>query len=291
MEVLENMSPGLQRQLAGHMHGTWMGNISFFTTGGSRDHEFATAVALQMSTLALPSQELLIREGESAINLYIVRRGLVGCHGRVFRKGKVLGNDMIMGTSVKRPYRGLCLTFTDVMVLSHDSLHEVLDCGFREHAIKIKSAAAWLNVKNTFLQTGRLMLRIRALTGDVPQFDNPRDTLVYIQRLRLYSAGALIPEQLTAKDLPDTDGEYMEQLLIQQEKNSADQTHRASARGFERAEREIMQTMEDLVTRRFSEIADTTISRINGEINTIAMTATLCSTTALVVGLLWSAPN
>ena len=106
-----------------------MKNIRFFVTGTSRDDEFITGVALMMTTLALPVNELLIREGESAATMYIVRRGLVGAHGRVYRKGKFIGDDMIMGSDMKREYRAQCLTFTDVMALSHDDLHMVLDQG------------------------------------------------------------------------------------------------------------------------------------------------------------------
>ena len=102
LQVLDFMSPGLKRKMAGHLHGSWMGNITFFITGTERDEAFVTAVALQMTTRACPREELLIRTGENASCLYIVRRGLVGCHGKVFRKGKWLGEDMIIGAKMKR---------------------------------------------------------------------------------------------------------------------------------------------------------------------------------------------
>ena len=56
-------------------------SVPTYTTNTERDHEFMTAVALEMGSMACPSEELLIRTGESAHNMYIVRRGLVGCHG------------------------------------------------------------------------------------------------------------------------------------------------------------------------------------------------------------------
>merc|ERR1719198_1624216 len=120
---------------------------------------------------------------------------------------------MIMGKSVKRPYSATCLTFVDVMVLSHASLQDVLEGGFLAHKTRIKSAAAWLNIRLTFLKIGKLMLRMKTLTGNVLAFDNPVDTLVFIQRLMAYGTSALPPERLGKKGLPETGPEYIVALL------------------------------------------------------------------------------
>lgn len=286
MEVLDFMSPGLQRDLAGHLHGSWMGNIAFFTTNTDRDHEFMTAVALQMMTLALPSQELLIRTGESATSLYIVRRGLVGCHGRVYRKGKYLGDDMIMGAQVKRPYRALCLTFVDVMVLTHGALIDVLDQGFYAHKTRIKSAAAWLSIRTSFLRVGKLMLNIGRMAGPLPEFDNPNDTLLFVRRLMEYDTSALLPEQLGKKQLPKSGPEYMAKLLARQLPSSSDNAHKSLKKGLAKAGEMMQMRVEEIIQRRFLQIQDETISSIHSEINTIAIFTTFVVCVCMVVGII-----
>jgi hypothetical protein len=96
-EVLKLMSPGLRREFSGHCHGAYIRKIRFFVTGTEEDAAFITAVALKMGTQACPAGEALIRRGERPVCMFMLRRGLVGCHSRCFSSGAYLGEDIILG--------------------------------------------------------------------------------------------------------------------------------------------------------------------------------------------------
>ena len=60
--------------------------------------------------------------------MYIIRKGVVGCNGRIMGSGNYFGEDMILQSAV-RLHDVRCLTYLDVYVLLRSDLDDILELG------------------------------------------------------------------------------------------------------------------------------------------------------------------
>lgn len=108
-----------------------MEKIPFFTPAGcplDEKDQFVTAITMQLSLICFAPEESVYVKGDAATHLYIIRRGIVGAHGRVLGMGNFFGEDVILRSST-RLWPVYCLTYLDVYTLSREDLHEILADG------------------------------------------------------------------------------------------------------------------------------------------------------------------
>ncbi|KAH8097829.1 phosphorelay sensor kinase [Aureococcus anophagefferens] len=74
---------------------------------------------------AFNRMECIVRVGERADAMYIVRRGIVGVRGVPFSCGKFFGEEMIRDGQW-RDYSAICATFSDLHVLHKEDLRAIL---------------------------------------------------------------------------------------------------------------------------------------------------------------------
>lgn len=178
-EVLQQMSPGLRHQFAACCHGSWIKSIYFFV-GGDNEDAFISSIALSLRRAGYPAGELLISMGEMGEQMYIVRRGLVGAHGRVRRVGDIIGEDVVLAT--RRFYTATCLTFVDTMILDGSALSEILDDpDFRDQYQMIRKASNWLLMRYRFEDVAKGLKMQRKSKKPLPVFKSFQETWDYIQ--------------------------------------------------------------------------------------------------------------
>ena len=87
------------------------------------------------------------RTTQPTCNLYIIRRGLLGSEGRVYRANHILGEDIVC-ENFERTYNINALTFVSTLTLSSIHLHEILesDC-FEYQRRKIRRRSVMISVR------------------------------------------------------------------------------------------------------------------------------------------------
>ena len=168
-DVLENMSPELQGEVAKHTHGSWLYEIPFFNADREDERDrFLVEVALALEPKAFGPNEMVYREGDMAVSMYIVQRGMAACAGRVLSSGRFFGEDMIAG-SEEEPCRRTndvrSLTFLDVYEFEREKMCEILENGdFEATAKKIRRQVIKIALKSKFLEILNLVKITRGLS-------------------------------------------------------------------------------------------------------------------------------
>jgi hypothetical protein len=154
-QVLGLMSPGLRGEFTAHTTGPWIRSIYFFRTNGNENEAlFVAQISQRLRRFGFPAGEQIIAHAEKAEQMFIIRQGLIGAHGRVMRRGCVIGEDIVL--SSRRLYTAHCLTFCDLYVLDKSDLSEILeDPDFQRQRFQIRRASNWLLLRSRFLAVGR----------------------------------------------------------------------------------------------------------------------------------------
>lgn len=117
-ELLELMSPTLKAEVAWQCNREWLSRV-WFLKGASQEFLVQLALRLRAQVFA-PSEEC------PAGKLYIIHRGVALYGGKVFGKGRVWGEDMILtSVNLQKPFSARAMIFLSVFTLSHDSLTKV----------------------------------------------------------------------------------------------------------------------------------------------------------------------
>jgi len=125
-KLLAMLSPELRGVFAQQLCGVWVHQIWFFNCPDINERaRFVTAVALHLKVSAFNRMECIVRVGERADAMYIVRRGIVGVRGVPFSCGKFFGEEMIRDGQW-RDYSAICATFSDLHVLHKEDLRAIL---------------------------------------------------------------------------------------------------------------------------------------------------------------------
>lgn len=128
-ELLSVMSPTMRGEICLHQHGAWMSKIPFFNCDDEDERLlFLTVVAQHLKPVAYASGDELVTEGESADQMYVVMRGIVGMFGRVKGQDTVIGEDLVLSKGM-RDYRVTALTFVDAYELEGSVLKEIVESG------------------------------------------------------------------------------------------------------------------------------------------------------------------
>jgi len=130
-ELLELMTPTLRGEVAVLANGPWVEKIPFFTPKQCSIDEkdkFVTCITMRLILICFAPEESVYVKGDPATHLYIIRRGIVGAHGRVLGTGNFFGEDVILRSST-RLWPVYCLTYLDVYTLGREDLHDILADG------------------------------------------------------------------------------------------------------------------------------------------------------------------
>ena len=134
-ELLSLMTPTLRGEVAVLANGEWIRKVPFFNPKlksgeelGDELFKFITEVTMKLTIESFAPNELVITAGGRGHQMYIIRKGVVGSHGRIMGSGNYFGEDMILQSAV-RLHDVRCLTYLDVYVLTKDDLEDVLELG------------------------------------------------------------------------------------------------------------------------------------------------------------------
>ena len=130
-ELLQLMTPTLRGEVAVLANGPWVEKIPFFTPENCPTDEkdgFVTSITMRLHLICFAPEESVYVKGDPASYLYIIRRGIVGAHGRVLGTGNFFGEDVILRSST-RLWPVYCLTYLDVYTLAREDLSEILADG------------------------------------------------------------------------------------------------------------------------------------------------------------------
>jgi len=170
--LLHQLSPDIQQAVAGETHRGWCQG-SRYLHGAEEDFEAKSAS--NFAEITFPAGESIIERGEPVDRLLVIKKGLVGCFGRVLNAGDVLGDETIIDERRKRDeggggyraaYVATALTFTVIDSLPLASFEEVIAHfpGVRKRAQKrlncaIMRAHCWAYASAVLEGRGRKPLR------------------------------------------------------------------------------------------------------------------------------------
>eukprot|EP00877_Chromochloris_zofingiensis_P001182 jgi/Chrzof1/11064/Cz05g22050.t1 len=129
--LLAMMSPSLRAEVATQTSCQWIRNLRYFT---NCEEDFLIELSMSLQLQTFTPREVIVKIGDQANKLYIVRRGVVACEGMIYNRGGVFATDMLQalyskdhGRGMRRNYQAIALTYADVMVLLLDDLITVLN--------------------------------------------------------------------------------------------------------------------------------------------------------------------
>ena len=162
-EVLDNMSPALQGEVARHSHSSWLYKIPFFMANNEDERDrFVICIALDLVPRAFAPNEMVYREGDVSAAMYIVIRGMCAMLGRVITGGKFFGEDMIMAGRRYADCRAL--TYLDVYELEKDKLDNIIEEGdFAETEKLIRKQVIRLAMRKKFMEILKLVKLTRGM--------------------------------------------------------------------------------------------------------------------------------
>ncbi|KAK3255338.1 hypothetical protein CYMTET_35474, partial [Cymbomonas tetramitiformis] len=121
--LLQYMSPMLRREVAVHTHMPWIRALEFFSDCCD---DFVIEVAMSLTYLTYPANELVISFAEEAEAMYIINKGVVCTQGIILTAKMVFGTDMLW-SNARRFYAARSLTFLNVFVLHRVNLMRILE--------------------------------------------------------------------------------------------------------------------------------------------------------------------
>ncbi len=90
--LLAMMSPSLRAEVATQTSCQWIKNLRYFK---NCEEDFLIELSMTLQTQTYTPREVIIKEGDLANRLYIVRRGVVACEGMIYCRGGVFATDML----------------------------------------------------------------------------------------------------------------------------------------------------------------------------------------------------
>jgi hypothetical protein len=122
LQCLPQLSPKLEGGLALFHYGEHLRSVPFFSCEGDDDLlvRFQALVAAKLTMQAFCQNEDVLVD-----SLYLIIEGLIGCNGRVKRKGMSIGHEQVLDGRAE-PGSACSLTFSVCMALQSEDLWDVL---------------------------------------------------------------------------------------------------------------------------------------------------------------------
>jgi len=132
-ELLNEMSPDLRESIASTSHQNWVGESSYFigkATSWQVPSDFVGKAAALFQEITYPRGERIIEIGQPVDAVYVIKRGVVWSNGRVFCKGGLFGEDVVLDATDpdrRSPYVAMALTFVQLQSLDYEELQDLLE--------------------------------------------------------------------------------------------------------------------------------------------------------------------
>lgn len=188
--TLDELSPALRGEVALELNATQLENVPFFKVCSQ---EMMIEVSFILVHLTFPPMENIIRVGESPDVMYVIKRGLVACVGKVLRQDSVVGEDMLF-RSAPRSYSATTFTYVDTLALRKESL-EVILRGFADTAVQLRRHVVKLLFRDQVHIFRRIVERAALFAleqrrrarseGRIGSFPAWRDVLILFYYIRL----------------------------------------------------------------------------------------------------------
>ena len=154
--LLEMMSPNLQSEVVLAVNARWLREVWFLQ---DVEPEFVVRLTLGLSPLVLAPFELA-----PCGFLYILAQGVVLVGGDLLMRGKVWGDDIILGAvapHLVRPINAKAMNYAEVYLCSWLALQAAVD-GFPASALHIRKCAIRLAMRRQILRAAAAVKRDRA---------------------------------------------------------------------------------------------------------------------------------
>ena len=153
-DIVHRTSREMQGEIVQELHSDWLRRVHYFSgvdVDGNEwevDDEFKLQLSLSMSVEVVAPMETVFKEDSPIDQLFVIQQGVVGCKGRVLKKGDPFGEDVLVYYSpevldeqefrmrygarwVCRPngrgYRATAMTNVLLLAFPGDAIHELLD--------------------------------------------------------------------------------------------------------------------------------------------------------------------
>lgn len=126
-DLLNEMSPDLREKVAEETHPGWALACPFFSNACV---SFQAKAASQFTEITFPRGEMIVEMGQPVDSLFLIKKGMVCCKGKVIQRGGVFGADVVLNlkdSERRANYVAQAWTFTIVEALAVEALMELLD--------------------------------------------------------------------------------------------------------------------------------------------------------------------
>jgi len=127
-ELLAEMSPDLREQIASQSHENWAGGSLYFW---NCPDEFVGKAAALFKEVTFPKGEKILEIGQNVNEIYVIKRGMIACAGKILSKGCLFGEDVVLDgikTGDQRsPHVAMAFTFVQLQSLDASELLELLE--------------------------------------------------------------------------------------------------------------------------------------------------------------------
>jgi len=134
--VLEVMTPGLQKEVCMYHDGKWINNVELFR---STPEKFVVEIAHNIQQQTHPPFDRLFEKGDEVVSMHIIKKGLVECGGCIYRKFSILMEECLY-KEWRYEVDGASVTFVEIWVLERARLWNILE-QFPDTASRIRHNA------------------------------------------------------------------------------------------------------------------------------------------------------
>ena len=121
--LLNRLSPALRREVANQRDNSWIERVHFFK---NCPESFRVAIALVIEQRTYPPAEVVVREGEHAECMHIIRKGVISSGRRILTTGDGFGEEMLFHRSLPADFSSWTVTYCDVYMLTRTQLTDTL---------------------------------------------------------------------------------------------------------------------------------------------------------------------
>jgi len=174
MQVLDAMSPGLQREVTMQINRRWIQHVSFLEAvlreaemkgHRSRVHAFIVGISMGLQTTCHAQDDVF----EAAQSLCILVRGLVSRNQQLHSAGAVWGVDFVLSNlGLLEPFQCWALTYVEVMTLQRERFFQLVE----EHdntcpglKRKVRWFVCWLATQRAVLREAKHRRRMARTSG------------------------------------------------------------------------------------------------------------------------------
>jgi len=126
-ELLAEMSPDLREQIASQSHENWAGASPYFW---NCPDDFVGKAAALFKEVTFPKGEKILEIGQNVNEIYIIKKGMIACGGKILSKGCLFGEDVVLdgirSGDQRSPHVAMAFTFVQLQSLDSCELLELL---------------------------------------------------------------------------------------------------------------------------------------------------------------------